>query len=264
MRTDILDRKEDILRWIDEKRPKGYICQQLVCKPETLNSYLKKMGIEYAGQPGRGVPLKKTGYLTAEEYIHSGSVVKSHILKGKLIRDGIKKKECEICGVSMWQGVELPLELHHKDRNHYNNEINNLAILCPNCHSIQEGNSGANAGKYLKERTIINETTLEEEKVIVIEEKIPEPAYFCCDCGIPISRTAKRCKSCASKERQKGISNKPDRECLKQLIRTTSFLQIGKMFNVSDNAVRKWCDGYNLPRKSTEIKAYSQEEWDKI
>jgi 5-methylcytosine-specific restriction endonuclease McrA len=44
--------------------------------------------------------------------------------------------------------VHLPLELHHKDRNHFNNDLNNLQILCPNCHSIQEGNAGANIGKY--------------------------------------------------------------------------------------------------------------------
>lgn len=49
MRTDILEQKESILQWIAEEQPKSYICQQLKCKPETLNSYLKKMGIEYAG-----------------------------------------------------------------------------------------------------------------------------------------------------------------------------------------------------------------------
>lgn len=50
MRTDILERKNEILQWISEEQPKCYICQQLHCKPETLNSYLKKMNIEYAGQ----------------------------------------------------------------------------------------------------------------------------------------------------------------------------------------------------------------------
>ena len=43
MRTDILERKEDILIWIKQKQPKSYICKELHCKPETLNSYLKKM-----------------------------------------------------------------------------------------------------------------------------------------------------------------------------------------------------------------------------
>ena len=48
-RLDILERKEDILKWINEERPKAYMCQELSCKQETLNKYLKQMGIEYKG-----------------------------------------------------------------------------------------------------------------------------------------------------------------------------------------------------------------------
>ena len=54
------------------------------------------------------------------------------------------------------------------------------------------------------------------------------------------------------------------REELKKLIRTTSFTQIGKQFNVSDNAIRKWCIKYNLPKTVKEIKSYSDEEWELI
>ena len=143
IRNDILERKKDILKWIDEHQSKAYICRQLQCKPETLNSYLKKMDIIYAGnQSGKGIKTDPK-YKTAEEYIQ-GTYVKSHLLKQKLIRDGIKENKCELCGVSIWLNVDLPLELHHKDGNHYNNSLENLQILCPNCHSIQPGNAGAN------------------------------------------------------------------------------------------------------------------------
>lgn len=73
---------------------------------------------------------------------------KPHSLLCKLIKDGIKEDKCELCGITYWQGKHLPLELHHKDRNHFNNNLDNLQILCPNCHSIQEGNAGANIGRY--------------------------------------------------------------------------------------------------------------------
>ena len=43
-----------------------------------------------------------------------------------------------------------------------------------------------------------------------------------------------------------------------------TFLQIGKKFNVSDNTVRKWCDSYGLPRRVSDIKGYTDEEWEKI
>ena len=52
--------------------------------------------------------------------------IPSHRLKLKLIRDGLKKSECEICGLSKWQGIDLPLELHHKNNNHFDNSLENL------------------------------------------------------------------------------------------------------------------------------------------
>lgn len=59
--------------------------------------------------------------------------------------------------------------------------------------------------------------------------------------------------------------DRPDRNTLKQLIRTMPFTTIGKMYgNVSDNAVRKWCDFEGLPRKKNIINKYSDEEWEKL
>ena len=51
------------------------------------------------------------------------------------------------------------------------------------------------------------------------------------------------------------------REELKEMIRTESFLSIGKRFEVSDNAIRKWCVRYNLQKKKKEILNFSDEEW---
>ena len=147
MRDDILNKKEDILRWIEENQSKAYICRELKCKPETLNSYLNKMNIEYAGNMGGKGKKISNKYKTAEEYLKS-TCVTSYKLKEKLIKEGIKENKCEICGVDHWNGVKLPLELHHKDGNHYNNDFDNLQILCPNCHAIQPGNSGKNIGNY--------------------------------------------------------------------------------------------------------------------
>ena len=123
------------------------MCRELKCKPDTLNSYLKQMGIEYAGNMGGKGIKTDPKYKTAEEYIQS-SCVKSHILKQKLIRDRIKENKCEICGYSEWLGQPIPLELHHKDGNHYNNNLDNLQVICPNCHALQPNNSGRNVGTY--------------------------------------------------------------------------------------------------------------------
>lgn len=84
----------------------------------------------------------------------------------------------------------------------------------------------------------------------------------CCDCGIKILSTSIRCSDCNKKANKKVLPL--SREELKQLIRTTSFLQIGKNFNVSDNAIRKWCKKVNLPSTKKEINSYSDEEWNLI
>lgn len=90
--------------------------------------------------------------------------------------------------------------------------------------------------------------------------------WKCIDCGKDISRGSTRCVEC---EKQNRISKRKNtkiltREGLKQLIRTTPFIKIGEKYGVTDNAIRKWCDKFNLPQKAREIKKYSDEEWEKI
>ena len=101
------------------------------------------MGIEYKGNIG-GKGIKNSGkYIDAITYINSGSVVKSHVLKLKLIKDGLKEHRCERCGNTEWLGKPIPIELHHKNGDHYDNSLDNLEILCPNCHAQEDNNSGA-------------------------------------------------------------------------------------------------------------------------
>ena len=59
------------------------------------------MGIEYEGQSGANAP---TRYKTAIEYIESNTTISSHLLKIKLIKDGIKEHKCELCELSEWRG----------------------------------------------------------------------------------------------------------------------------------------------------------------
>ncbi len=45
---------------------------------------------------------------------------------------------CEVCGLTVWQGKKLPIEVHHIDGNNRNNIEENLQLLCPNCHSLTD------------------------------------------------------------------------------------------------------------------------------
>jgi HNH endonuclease len=56
-------------------------------------------------------------------------------IKFRLISAGLKEPACEICGLESWQGKNLSLELHHRNGERHDNRLENLALLCPNCHS---------------------------------------------------------------------------------------------------------------------------------
>lgn len=86
--------------------------------------------------------------------------------------------------------------------------------------------------------------------------------YFCPKCGKEMSGKGNICKECYNLERTN--CNKPDRETLKNLIRKESFTNIGTLYNVSDNMVRKWCKSYDLPHQKNKIKIISDLEWQTI
>lgn len=145
---------------------------------------------------------------------------------------------CSICGQeAFWQEKPLTLILDHINGKNHDDRLENLRWVCPNCNQQLDTTNGK------------NHKTLEKKK-------------YCIDCGKEISTKATRCSSCAIKFRTSDTVNNISREELKNLIRTKTFIYIGEQYGVSDNAVRKWCDKYNLPRTKKEINTYSDKEWD--
>lgn len=131
-------------------------------------------------------------------------------------------------------------------------EMRKCVLVCANCHmEIHDGLRDCPAN-YIDE-----ERAQEITELVSINKK---KQYFCPDCGVEVYNEGSCCVKCAGKKRRK--VEHPDRDSLKKLIQTKSFLEIGNMFGVSDNAIRKWCKNENLPYKLKDIKSIS--DWSSV
>ena len=72
----------------------------------------------------------------AEVLVENSTYSGTSTLRKRLVAEGLKVAMCEVCGLDTWLGKPLPLALDHINGDHVDNRIENLRILCPNCHAL--------------------------------------------------------------------------------------------------------------------------------
>lgn len=180
---------------------------------------------------------------TEENVFVENSTASQKVLRDWFLKGKYSDYICSICGqLPFWNGKKLTLILDHINGINNDDRLKNLRWVCPNCNQQLETTGSKNP-----------------------QRKIFAKKYYCIDCGKEISKNSIRCISCEAKHRiVKTEDMLISRDELKSLIRTKTFVEIGKMYGVSDNAIRKWCDKFNLPRKKSDIMNYSDEDWSNI
>jgi hypothetical protein len=68
-------------------------------------------------------------------------------LRKRLLSEGLKDHRCEQCGGTTWQGQPIPLQLDHINGDRTDNRLENLRLLCPNCHAQTDTYCGRNIGR---------------------------------------------------------------------------------------------------------------------
>jgi len=147
--------------------------------------------------------------------IQNSPYINTNSLKERLLREGLLVNKCSSCGINNnWNGNLLSLQMDHINGVSNDNRIENLCILCPNCHSQTK----TYAGKSLSKGDV-----------------------KCIDCNILISKKSKRCKSCATKYRENKNTKIiwPKIEDLLSMLKNSNFIQVALKLGVSDNAIRK-------------------------
>lgn len=216
-------------------------------------SFGKKIGIS-----NRGIPLELI-------LVENSTYTSSNHLRQRLIREGFKKHQCEKCLNTIWNNEPIPLELEHCNGDNTDNRLENLKTLCPNCHAQTPNYRGKNKLSSLNERRELNRVkfgeTLTENadgnpepsslKRKGRETKQREPKSSICSCGNKMSNKSLKCRECDLLNRKNSCP--PVLQLLEDFKKLKSFVQVGKKYGVSDNAVRKWLIYYKIDKDMVKI-----------
>lgn len=196
-------------------------------------------------------PSTQTNKTIEEILVENSDFDSSNRLKNKLFYNGLKKQQCEKCGRTEWEGVPIPLELHHINGVHNDNRIENLQILCPNCHALTDNYCGKNIKtnspeeKRKKRFDKLVELYGTDKAVELLKDKpkkYVKKHVFCEHCGKEITgkyRSRQRfCSYDCAYEHQRKL---PDDSVMLDMVNSgKKNSEIASEFGVSEGAIRKW------------------------
>lgn len=192
----------------------------------SISHLCKRHGLDISHMTGqvhnKGKPAKNKK--TAEQVLVMGDPLSGRMAADRLRRALFEQEvphKCNDCNIDEWNGRKLVLEIDHIDGQYWNNQRDNLQFLCPNCHSFKTHAET----KARKEQNLPN---------VDAERELKPP---------------KLKKQKEPKLRKPSVLAHLTKEQLEALVMQNSFVAVGQMFNISDNAVRRWCKklGIEMP-----------------
>lgn len=196
-----------------------------------INKKIKDLNINISHWLGQGYLKDKTHNwnkkIPIEELlVDSRYQTNANTLKKRLIKEKILENKCNSCFISEWKGKPIILHLHHINGNHDDNRLENLQLLCPNCHSQTDNFCGKNIERPPKQ---------EKNKTPKIKKTLESSQYFC-SCGSLRDKNSKLCLKCFHKTLEK--INWPSDEELFKMASEMNYLELSRKLGISDNAIR--------------------------
>ncbi len=168
------------------------------------------------------------------EVMVEGSTYARSNLKQRLYEEGVKARECELCGQGeKWHGRYMSLILDHINGVHDDNRLENLRILCANCNATLDTHCGRQNRNGPRD---------------------------CLHCGTEFQPRDSSQQYCShrcgvhspGRHEPKPQTRRVERPGYEQLLREleeTNYSAVGRKYGVSDNAVRKWIRAYEYQRQ---------------
>jgi len=204
---------------------------------------------------------RKKHILTDDMIFCEHSKVSAYIVKQRFL--DVVEYKCKICGIKEWQGQSIKLDMDHINGNSSDDRIENLRLLCPNCHSLTETYKSKNKKtlKITEEQIIavIPETANARQALMMVGLaprggnytriyrliakyglKFKEgPNKICTVCGAEISTGCEKCVKCYAISRE--IIAWPPRDELERMVWAKPSTDIAEELGVSDSAIKKRC-----------------------
>lgn len=96
----------------------------------SIQRRIRELGLEF------GLPAPDSRRKSLNLVLTPNSTYQSDRTRKRLVEAGLKEERCEGCGLAEWLNGPIPLHLDHINGVHNDNRLENLRILCPNCHSL--------------------------------------------------------------------------------------------------------------------------------